>query len=159
LAVAVFAAFAVTACGGSETDSTADDTADTIETNVDTSTDDAIDTDTNADAENTDNDADADAETDGSIEPPIGVDDNGDIEFTDDLDDAIDSVGFDQVIEIAAGQLTPEPSVEVNGDNATLTFPEGSVDLDYIIPCTVVGAFTTEDQAVTVVYPDGERLC
>lgn len=152
MAIAAFATFALAACGGSDSDSTAEDAADAIGSDADaTNADDATDTDATTEEAGTD--------TGGSVEPPIGVDADGEIEFTDDLDDAIDSVGFEQVIEIAAGQLNPEPTVEVNGDNATLTFPEGSVELDYIIPCTVVGTFTTGAQTITVVYPDGERLC
>ena len=64
------------------------------------------------------------------------------------------------IVELAAEQLSPQPSdVVVEGNDATLTFAEGSADADSWLPCSVLKAFLEDGQTVTVVYPDGEALC
>ncbi|MEP1124822.1 MAG: hypothetical protein ABJH68_13130 [Ilumatobacter sp.] len=143
LAVAALAALALTACGGSDDSST--DTP-------------AVDGATQDDA-SVEDDASVDEASSDSGEPPIGVDESGDIDFSDDVDSALDAVGFEGIVGIAADQLDPKPAVEVDGDNATLTFSEGSVEADAWLPCSVMSALISDGQTVTVVYPDGEQVC
>ena len=135
------AALSIAACGGSDADDS-----------------DSTPTPT-AESDSSDAGSDATPIGDGSEEAPIGVDENGDIEFSEDFDEALDAVGCESIINIAAEQLDPSPEVSFDGNDATLTFSEGSVDSNAWLPCGVMGAFVEEGQTVTVVYPDGQQLC
>ncbi len=135
LAVALALAFSLAACGGSETATTETETT--------------VATDAPATAGGTD-----------EGESPIAVGEDGEVELSDDVEAAVDSVGFEGIVELAAEQLSPQPSdVVVEGNDATLTFAEGSADADSWLPCSVLKAFLEDGQTVTVVYPDGEALC
>lgn len=96
---------------------------------------------------------------DGTDNAPIGVDEEGNIDFSDEIDDAIDVAGFETVAKTIAGQLDPEPDVTIDGNDARFTFSEGTVDSNAWLPCSVANALLTDGQTLTVVYPDGEQLC
>ncbi len=155
LAIAALAALTLTACGGSDDATTDTPAADDATTDDASPAADAPD----EDASPVDDPPSIDGASSDSGEAPIGVDENGDIDFSDDVDSALDAVGFEGIVGIAADQLDPKPTVEVDGDNATLTFSEGSLESNAWLPCGVMSALISEGQTVTVVYPDGEQVC
>jgi hypothetical protein len=141
--VITVATLSITACGGSDGDESGSAPTPTA----------------TADSGSSDAGSNATPTGDGGEESPIGVDENGDIGFSDDVDQALDGVGFESIITIAAEQLDPSPEVSFDGNDATLTFSEGSVDSNAWLPCGVMAAFVEAGQTVTVVYPDGRQLC
>jgi hypothetical protein len=102
-------------------------------------------------------DADAGATASGG-EAPIEVGEDGSIEFSDEVDEVLSSVGLDTMMGIVADQLDPSPEVSIDGDAVRFTFSEGSVDSAWL-PCSVAQTFLSEGQTLTVVYPDGDTMC
>lgn len=75
-----------------------------------------------------------------------------------DLDDAIASLSPATRYDIAAGQMDPEPSVEIDGSEIRLVFGDGTV-ANAVIDCILASAIQTVDETVTLVYPDGDKVC
>lgn len=82
------------------------------------------------------------------------VDDDTDV----DLDDAIASLSPATRYDIAAGQLDPEPTVEIDGDSIRLVFGDGTVT-NAVMDCILAGAVQRADETLTLVYPDGDQVC
>lgn len=74
------------------------------------------------------------------------------------LGGAIGSLDAEQRFGISASQLEPEPKVEVNGKEIRFVFPGGSVD-NALFDCIIGGALALDDETLTLVYPDGEKIC
>lgn len=74
------------------------------------------------------------------------------------LDKAIGSLDAEQRFGISASQLEPEPKVEVNGKDIRFVFPGGSVG-NATFDCIVGGVIALDDETLTLVYPDGEKVC
>lgn len=75
-----------------------------------------------------------------------------------DLDSAIASLSPETRYSVVAGQLDPEPAVEIDGPNIRLVFPGGSIT-DATLSCIVASVVQEESEVLTVVYPDGEKVC
>ncbi len=75
-----------------------------------------------------------------------------------DLDDAIASLSPETRYDIAAGQMDPEPSVEIDGSEIRLVFGDGTVG-NAVMDCILASAIQTVDETVTLVYPDGDKVC
>jgi len=145
------------ACGGDdETDRSADDQA------ADTSSSATMTSDAAPDAAS---DPAPDAAGDGAAEIEVGEGDTVRDVLTDamgdqgaDLDAAISAIPAQSRFEAVAGQLDPEPSVEIDGGDIRLVFDGGTV-ADATFACIVGGSFVEPGETLTVVYPDGEQAC
>lgn len=73
-------------------------------------------------------------------------------------DDAIGGLSAETRYDIVAGQLDPEPTVEIDGDDIRLVFSGGSV-ADAQLGCIVASVTQVPSETVTLVYPDGEEAC
>ena len=74
------------------------------------------------------------------------------------LDDAIATLSPETRYSVVAGQLDPEPTVEIDGSNIRLVFSGGSIT-DATMACIVGSVVQEESETLTVVYPDGEQVC
>lgn len=74
------------------------------------------------------------------------------------FDDALATVSPETRYGIAAGQLDPEPSVEVDGTEIRLVFDGGTV-ANAFIDCIIATVTAAEGETVTLVYPDGDEVC
>lgn len=141
------------ACGG-------DDETDRSDQTVDDQTVDGQTADTSASATMT-----SDAAADGAAEIEVGEGDTVRDVLTDamgeqgaDLDAAISAIPAQSRFEAVAGQLDPEPSVEIDGGDIRLVFDGGTV-ADATFACIVGGSFVEPGETLTLVYPDGEQAC
>lgn len=75
-----------------------------------------------------------------------------------DVNAAISALSPESRFSAVAGQLEPEPRVEVDGTDIRLVFDGGSVS-NAMFDCLVGGAFVEPGETLTMVYPDGEQAC
>lgn len=75
-----------------------------------------------------------------------------------DVNAAISALSPESRFSAVAGQLEPEPRVEVDGTDIRLVFDGGSVS-NATFDCLVGGAFVEPGETLTMVYPDGEQAC
>ena len=75
-----------------------------------------------------------------------------------DVDDAIASLSPETRYDIVAGQLEPEPDVEIDGSSIRLVFDDGSVT-NAVMDCILASAIQRADETLTLVYPDGDTVC
>lgn len=74
------------------------------------------------------------------------------------LDDAIGTLSPETRFDIVAGQLDPEPKVEINGSDIRLVFDGGSIEQAFM-DCIIAGVVLEEGETLTLVFPDGEEAC
>ena len=86
------------------------------------------------------------------ITDAVGTD--GDV----DLDDAIATLSPETRYSVVAGQLDPEPEVQIDGSDIRLVFSGGSL-VDATMACIIGSVVQEESETLTVVYPDGEKVC
>ena len=133
--VLALTAILVVACGGDDADTADDPPAPVVDD--DTATD-------GADSALADNDA-----RESILD---AVDDDSDV------DSAIASLSPDTRYGIVAGQLDPEPDVVIDGTSIQLVFDDGTVT-NAFMDCILASAIQSADETVTLVYPDGEKVC
>ena len=75
-----------------------------------------------------------------------------------DLDDAIATLSPETRYSVVAGQLDPEPDVQIDGSDIRLVFSGGSL-VDATMSCIIGSVVQEESETLTVVYPDGEKVC
>lgn len=122
-----------------------------------------------------DDDADADSEPPAAADSGDAANDEGGDALVDndaresvldvvgdetdvDLDSAIASLSPQTRYGIAAGQMNPEPDIEIDGSDIRLVFGDGTVG-NSVMDCILASTIQTVDETVTLVYPDGDKVC
>ena len=103
-------------------------------------------------AESSDSGELVDNEVRDVISDGIGTD--GDV----DLESAIATLSPETRYSVVAGQLEPEPEVQIDGSDIRLVFDGGSL-VDSTMSCIIASVVQEESETVTLVYPDGEQVC
>ena len=132
IAAAVLGALVLGACGGDDDDSGSDGGGST--------------------AESSDSGELVDNEVRDVISDGIGTD--GDV----DLESAIATLSPETRYSVVAGQLEPEPEVQIDGSDIRLVFDGGSL-VDSTMSCIIASVVQEKSETVTLVYPDGEQVC
>ena len=83
-----------------------------------------------------------------------GIGTDGDV----DLESAIATLSPETRYSVVAGQLDPEPDVQINGTDIRLIFSGGSL-VDATMSCIISSVVQEVSETVTDVYPDGEKVC
>jgi hypothetical protein len=132
IAAAVIGALVLGACGGDDDDAGSDGGGST--------------------GESSDSGELVDNEVRDVITDAVGTD--GDV----DLDAAIATLSPETRYSVVAGQLDPEPDVQIDGSDIRLVFSGGSL-VDATMSCIIGSVVQEESETLTVVYPDGEKVC
>ena len=132
VAVTAIGAFMLAGCGGDDDDAGTDDG--------------------DSAAESPDSGELVDNEVRDVISDNVGTDDGVD------LDDAIATLSPETRYSVAAGQLDPEPDVQIDGNDIRLVFSSGSIT-DATMSCIIGSVVQETSETLTVVYPDGEQVC